>query len=160
MPGLEPGTQKNNIMAKTYNKQTFTFTVNGSPVAIYCNTTDVSTGFLHHAYLCGFGRDFEHSRIKYYNRTWEAFEYESVLKAAAAKLNKAERAALLLEIETYKENEQEKYNKFFAAFERNYKELSTEQKDFLREHTPQIETKKQACAVAGVVGCMALFNKI
>lgn len=147
-------------MAKIFNKQTFTFTVNGEPVAIYCNTTHVPTGFLHHAYLCGFGRNFEHSRIKYYNRTWESFNYESVLKAAAAKLKKADRTALLLEIETYKDTEREKYNKLFAAFERNYNALSTEQKDFLQKHTPHLETKYQARTVAAVVGCMAVMNNV
>lgn len=147
-------------MSKIYNKQTFTFIVNGEPVAIYCNTTYVPTGFLHHAYLCGFGRDFEHSRIKYYNRTWESFDYECVLKSAAAKLKKVDREALFLEIETYKNNEQEKYKKLIAAFERNFKALSTEQKKFLKEHTPKIETTNQARAVAGVVGCMALLNKM
>ena len=145
-------------MAKIYNQQTFTFTVNGDPVAIYCNTTHVPTGFLHHAYLCGFGRDFEHSRIKYINRTWESFNYESVLKAAATKLKKADREALMLEIETYSNNEREKYKKLCAAFERNYKALSTEQKDFLQEHTPHIETANQARVVAGVVSCLAVMN--
>lgn len=145
-------------MAKIFNKQTFTFIVNGQPVAIYCDTTHVPTGFLHHAYLFGFGRDFEHSRIKYINRTWESFNYESVLKAAAAKLKKADREALLLEIETYRNNEREKYKKLLAAFERNYKALSTEQKDFLNEHTPHVATVDQARVVAGVVGCWAVMN--
>lgn len=147
-------------MAKIYDKQTFIFMVNGTPVAIYCNTTYVPTGFLHHAYLCGFGREFEHSLVKYYNRTWESYGYETVLKAAAAKLKKADREALLLEIDTYGDNEREKYNKFFAAFQRNFKTLSTEQKDFLKKHTPHIETANQARAVAGVVGCMSLLDKI
>lgn len=147
-------------MAKIYDQQTFTFIVNGTPVAIYCNTTHVPTGFVHHAYLCGLGRDFEHSRVKYYNRTWEAYDYESVLKAAAAKLKKADREALLLDLDTYRDDEREKYNKFFTAFERNFKTLSNEQKDFLKTHTPHIETANQARAVAGVVGCMSLINKI
>lgn len=103
-------------MAKIYNQQTFSFVINGDPVAIYCNTTDVPTGFLHHAYLCGFGRESEHTRVKYYNRTWESYDYETVLKAAAAKLKKADREALLLEIDTYGDKDREKYNKFFAAF--------------------------------------------
>lgn len=145
-------------MAKIFNNQTFTFIVNEQPVAIYCDTTHVPTGFLHHAYLCGFGRKFKHSRIKYINRTWESFNYESVLKAAAAKLKKVDREALLLEIETYKNNEREKYKKLLAAFEQNYKSLSTEQKDFIKAHTPHIETANQARAVAGVVGCLAVMN--
>lgn len=147
-------------MAEIYDKQTFTFMVNGVPVSIYCNTTDTPTGFLHHAYLCGFGREFEHSRVKYIGRPWEAFEYENALKAAAAKLKKADRESLLLEIDTYGDKEREKYNKFFAAFQRNFKTLSTEQKDFLKKRTPHIETANQARAVAGVVGCMSLIDKI
>lgn len=145
-------------MAKIYDTKTFTFLVNGAAVSIYCNTTYTPTGFLHHAYLCGFGRDFEHSRIKYCNRMWESFNYESVLKAAAAKLKKADREALFLEIETYKDNEREKYNKLFAAFERNFKALSTEQKDFLQKNTPHLETAGQARTVAAVVGCMSVMN--
>lgn len=145
-------------MAKIYNEQTFTFWVNGAAVSIHCDTTHTPTGFLHHAYLCGFGRNFEHSRIKYINRTWESFNYESVLKAAAAKLKKADRTALLLEIETYKDTEREKYKKLLATFESNFKALSTEQKDFLQEHTPHIETVNQARTVAAVVGCMSLMN--
>lgn len=147
-------------MAKIYNQQTFSFVINGDPVSIYCNTTDVPTGFLHHAYLCGLGREYEHSRVKYYNRTWESYDYETVLKAAAAKLKKADREVLLLEIDTYGDKDREKYNKFLAAFQRNFKTLSTEQKDFLKKHTPHIETANQARAVAGVVGCMSLLNKI
>lgn len=145
-------------MAKIYNKQTFTFMVNGEHIVIYCNTTYVPTGFLHHAFLYGFGREFEHSRVKYYNRTWESFNYECVLKAAAAKLKKADREALLLEIETYKDSEQEKYNKLCAVFENNFRALSTEQKLFLEEHTPHITTGVQAQVVAGVVAYMAAMN--
>ena len=85
----------------TYNKQIFNFRINGAPVAIYCDTTFVPTGFLHHAFLWGLGRNFEHTRKKYVNRTWESFEYESVLKAAATKLRKADREALLFEIERH-----------------------------------------------------------
>lgn len=145
-------------MTKTYNKQTFTFTVNGEPVAIYCNTTHVPTGFVHHAYLWGLGREGEHTRIKYVNRTWESFDYESVLKAAAAKLKKDDREALILEIERHGNKEREKCNNFLSAFESNYQVLSTEQKNFLRQHTPHLETESQAKAVAGVVSLLAAMN--
>lgn len=141
-----------------YNKQTFTFTVNGEQVAIYCNTTHVPTGFCHHAFLWGLGREGEHTRTKYINRTWESFDYESVLKAAAAKLKKADREALLIEIERHGNKEHEKCNNFLSAFESTYKCLSTDQKNFLRDHTPHLETENQAKAVAGVVSLLAVMN--
>ena len=143
-----------------YNKKTFTFTVNGEQVAIYCNTIHVPTGFFHHAYLWGLGREGEHTRKKYINRTWESFDYESVLKAAASKLKKADREALLLEIERHGNKEREKCNNFLSAFESSYKVLSNEQKNFLMEHTPHLETAKQAQAVADVVGILAVMNSV
>ena len=143
-----------------YNKQTFTFTVNGEPVAIYCNTTHVPTGFCHHAFLWGLGREGEHTRKKYINRTWESFDYECVLKAAAAKLKKADREALLLEIERHGNKEREKCKSFLSAFESNYNVLSNEQKNFLRDHTPHLETVNQAQAVADVVTILAVMNSV
>lgn len=145
-------------MAKTYNKQIFNFTVNEKSVTIYCDTTVVPTGFLHHAFLWGLGRNFEHSRKKYINRTWESFEYESVLKAAAAKLKKADREALLLEIERHGNKEREKCNNFLSAFESNYNVLSNEQKNFLMENTPHLETASQAKAVSDVASILAVIN--
>lgn len=143
------------MATKRYNEKRFTFMVNGVPVAMTCDTTYTRDGFCHHAFLYGFGRYQEHTRVKYYNRTWERFTYESVLHAAVRKLPKEYRAPLELEIDTIATDAAAKVDAFLQAFRRNYGALSDEQKDFLRAHTPHLETSEQAQAVAGMVALMA-----
>lgn len=143
------------MATKRYNEKRFTFMVNGQPLSITCDKTYTRDGFCHHAFLYGCGRYQEHTRVKYYNRTWERFTYESVLRAAVRKLPKQYRAPLELEIDTIATDAAAKVDAFLQAFRRNYSALSDEQKDFLRAHTPHLETPDQAKAVAGTVALMA-----
>jgi len=46
---------------------------------VVCNTADTRNGFKHVATLCKNGMSFATSKICYLNRTWECFEYESIL---------------------------------------------------------------------------------
>lgn len=146
------------MATKRYNEKRFTFTVNGQPLSITCDKTYTRDGFCHHAFLYGCGRYQEHTRVKYYNRTWERFTYESVLHAAVRKLPKEYRAPLELEIDTIATDAAAKVDAFLQAFRRNYSALSDEQKDFLRAHTPHLETPDQAQAVAGTVALMAAIR--
>lgn len=132
--------------------------VNGQPLSITCDKTYTRDGFCHHAFLYGCGFYHEHTRVKYYNRTWERFTYESVLRAAVRKLPKEYRAPLELEIDTIATDAAAKADAFLQAFRRNYSALSDEQKDFLRAHTPHLETPDQAKAVAGTVALMAAIR--
>lgn len=143
------------MATKRYNEKRFTFMVNGQPLSITCDKTYTRDGFCHHAFLYGCGFYHEHTRVKYYNRTWERFTYESVLRAAVRKLPKGYRAPLELEIDTIATDAAAKADAFLQAFRRNYSALSDEQKDFLRAHTPHLETPDQAKAVAGTVALMA-----
>lgn len=143
------------MATKRYNEKRFTFMVNGVPLSITCDKTYTRDGFCHHAFLYGCGFYHEHTRVKYYNRTWERFTYESVLRAAVRKLPKGYRAPLELEIDTIATDAAAKADAFLQAFRRNYSALSDEQKDFLRAHTPHLETPDQAKAVAGTVALMA-----
>lgn len=146
------------MATKRYNEKRFTFMVNGQPLSITCNKTYTRDGFCHHAFLYGCGFYHEHTRVKYYNRTWERFTYESVLRAAVRKLPKQYRAPLELEIDTIATDTAAKADAFLQAFKRNYSALSDEQKDFLRAHTPHLETPDQAKAVAGTVALMAAIR--
>jgi len=56
-------------MVRKYDYQDFNFLVNGKEINVRCYTTDTRTGFCHHA-ICG----DEHTRVFYYNGTWERFE--------------------------------------------------------------------------------------
>lgn len=143
------------MATKRYNEKRFTFMVNGQPLSITCDKTYTRDGFCHHAFLYGCGFYHEHTRVKYYNRTWERFTYESVLRAAVRKLPKGYRAPLELEIGTIATDAAAKVDAFLQAFQRNYSALSDEQKDFLRAHTPHLDTLDQAKAVAGTVALMA-----
>lgn len=146
------------MATKRYNEKRFTFMVNGQPLSITCDKTYTRDGFCHHAFLYGCGFYHEHTRVKYYNRTWERFTYESVLRAAVRKLPKQYRAPLELEIDTIATDTAAKADAFLQAFKRNYSALSDEQKDFLRAHTPHQETPDQAKAVAGTVALMAAIR--
>ena len=148
------------MAVKHFNQQNFTFIVNGEAITFYCSTTRTRNGFCHHVYACGKGKDFEHSRISYCNRTWERFDYETALYSAAEKFSKSDRAAIRLEIDNIGRAECEKVERFLAAFKANYNALSDEQKKFVRDHTPKIETSNQARAVAAGVGVLAALNPL
>lgn len=148
------------MATKIYNRVTYTFIINGEAVSFYCSTTDTRNGFCHHVYTWGKGKDGEHTRISYFNRTWERFDYESALYSAADKFRKADREAIRLEIDNIGRTEHEKAERFIQAFETNYKALSNEQKKFVADHTPTIETKDQAHAVAAGVGLLAAINAL
>lgn len=143
------------MATKIYNRKTFEFTVNGENIYFYCNTTYTKNGFCHHAYTVGGGKENEHSRVSYIDRTWESFEYETALFHAVDKFPKSMRAPLRLEIQAVAKNEHEKAEAFCAAFRENFAALSTEQKKFVQEHTPEITNMNQAKMVNTAVAMMA-----
>lgn len=143
------------MATKIYNRKTFEFTVNGEKIYFYCSTTYTKNGFCHHVYTVGCGKENEHSRVSYYNRTWESFEYETALLHAVDKFPKSMRVSLRLEIQVVAKNEHEKAEAFCAAFRANFAALSTEQRKFVQEHTPEIKSKDQAKMVNTAVAMMA-----
>lgn len=143
------------MATKIYNRKTFEFTVNGEKIYFYCNTTYTKNGFCHHVYTVGCGKENEHSRLSYLNRTWESFEYETALLHAVDKFPKSMRAPLRLEIQAVAQNEHEKVEAFCAEFRANFALLSTEQKKFVQEHTPEITNMNQAKVVNSAMAMMA-----
>ena len=143
------------MATKIYNRKTFEFTVNGEHIYFYCSTTYTKNGFCHHVYTVGAGKENEHSRVSYLNRTWESFEYETALFHAVEKFPKILRAPLRLEIQAVSKNEHEKAEAFCQAFAANFEALSTEQKKFVQEHTPFIQNMDQAKTVNAVVSVLA-----
>ena len=146
------------MAVKRYNRVNHSFMIDGKEILFCCDTTHTATGFCHHVFAYGAGMTGEHSRVKYYNYIRERYEYETVMRAAAAKYPKAIREALCLEIDNIGRCEEEKAAAFLKAFEANYNALSREQKAFLSEHTPHIETTSQARTVAAVTGLLAAIN--
>ena len=143
------------MATQIYNRTTFEFTVNGEHIYFYCSTTYTKNGFCHHVYTVGGGKDNEHSRVSYLNRTWESFEYEAALFHAVEKFPKSMRVPLRLEIQAVSKNEHEKAEAFCQAFAANFEALSTEQKKFVQEHTPFIQNMDQAKTVNAAVSLLA-----
>lgn len=46
---------------------------------VICNSKNTRSGFKHEATLCHNGREIHSTEIRYLNRTWERFTFESVL---------------------------------------------------------------------------------
>ena len=61
--------------------------------AILCETKNTRNGFKHVAVLLKNGREFDKVKICYLNRTWESYEYESVIKSLKSR-NKDELLSL------------------------------------------------------------------
>lgn len=145
------------MTTKRYNRKTFAFTVNGETIRFYCDTTNTRNGFCHHVFADGGGKEHEHTRVSYYNRTWESFEYETALYRAIDKFSKNLREPLCLEVEALALDEHKKAERFLKAFEANFGALSNEQKKFVRDHTPEITNKDQAKTVSAAVAMMAIL---
>ncbi len=54
-------------------------------ISIVCNSEKTRYGFRHLAYLMKNGWQQEHAKACYYNRTWESWEFESVIRSLANK---------------------------------------------------------------------------
>ena len=143
------------MSTKRYNTKTFDFVVNGEHVYFTCDTTNIKNGFCHHVFASGGGKYYEHSRVSYLNRAWESFEYETALLHAVDKFPKSMRGPLRLEIQAVAQNEHEKAEAFCAAFAANFAALSTEQKKFVQDHTPEITNINQAKTVNAAVAMLA-----
>ena len=143
------------MATKRYNTKTFDFVVNGEHIYFICDTTNTKNGFCHHVFASGGGKYYEHSRVSYLNRAWESFEYETALLHAVDKFPKSMREPLRLEIQAVAQNEHEKEEAFCKAFAANFAALSTEQKKFVQDHTPEITNINQAKTVSAAVAMLA-----
>ena len=95
--------------------------------------------------------------MSYLNHTWESFQYETALLHAIDKFPKSLREPLRLEIQAVAKDEHEKAEAFCAAFAANFAALSTEQKKFVQEHTPEITNINQAKMVNSAVAMLAVL---
>jgi hypothetical protein len=146
-------------MVKQYNVQYFTAKVNGKEIEFRCYTTNTRCGFCHTAHYVGWDYSLTDTKASYYNRTWERFDYESVLKKAIDKLPTDVRQAVYDQlIERKAAEEHEKAEAFIKSFEASYNALSTENKERLANSGIEVHTEGQAKAVAGLVGLMNLMQ--
>jgi len=143
-------------MVKHYDTRIFTAKVNGEEITFSCYTTDTRCGFCHTAHLMGWKYDITDTKASYYNRTWERFEYESVLKRAIEKLPKEIRQQVYDQIIDHKAAEEEKKaDEQVEAFKKLHDSLSDENKERLAKSGIMMNSEAD---VKSVMGLMALMN--
>lgn len=144
------------MATKQYDIKHFTAKVNGEEITFRCYTTDTRSGFCHTAHLMGWKYDITDTKASYYNRTWERFEYESVLKRAIDKLPADIQQPVYDQIIDHKAAEEEKKAEDdFNAFKSLHDSLSPENKERLANSGIQINSESD---MKGVMGLMALMN--
>lgn len=144
------------MATKQYDIKHFTAKVNGEEITFRCYTTDTRSGFCHTAHLMGWKYDITDTKASYYNRTWERFEYESVLKRAIDKLPAGIQQPVYDQIIDHKAAEEEKKAEDdFNAFKSLHDSLSPENKERLANSGIQINSEGD---MKGVMGLMALMN--
>ena len=135
---------------------TFTATINGVDYNFDCYTTDTRNGFCHHCISNG-----EHSRISYYNRTWESFRYETVLRHAIEKYPKKMREELTAQLITHTSKaEKEKAEKQLDDFKAQYDQLTPENKERLANSGIEINSAEQADGVISMMKMMNAFSAL
>ena len=144
------------MAVKQYDVKYFTAKVNGKDIAFRCYTTDTRCGFCHTAHYIGWEYDVNDTKASYYNRTWERFEYESVLKRAIEKLPSNIRQQVYDQIIDGKAAEEEKKaEEQLEAFKNLHDGLSDENKARLANSGIEMHSEED---VRGVMGLMALMK--
>ena len=148
------------MAVKQYDTKYFTAKVNGKEIEFRCYTTDTRCGFCHTAHYIGWDYDINDTKVSYYNRTWERFEYESVLKRAIDKLPKDVRQQVYDQIIDGKAAEEEKKAEdMFNSFKGLYDGLNEENKERLANSGIEITNTAQAKGVMGLMALMQIMQK-
>ena len=143
-------------MSKQYDTRYFTAKVNGKEIEFRCYTTDTRNGYCHTAHYVGWDYDITDTKVSLCGRTWERFEYESVLKRAIKKLPREIQQQVYDQIIDGKAAEEEKKaEEQFQAFKDLHSSLSAENKERLANSGIEIHSEEDA---RGVMGLMALMN--
>ena len=148
------------MASKQYSIQYFTAKVNGEEITFRCHTTNTRCGFCHTAHLTGWSYDITDTKASYYNRTWERFEYESVLKRAIEKLPADIQQPVYDQIIDHKAAEEEKKaDDMFNSFKGLYDGLNEENKERLANSGIEITNTAQAKGVMGLMALMQIMQK-
>lgn len=147
------------MSVKHYNTQYFTAKVNGEEITFVCYTTHTRVGFCHTARLTGWNYNISDTKQTYYNRTWERFTYESVLKRAIDKLPTEIRQQVYDQIIDRKAaEEEEKADAMVKSFEALHSSLSDENKAHLVNSGIEIHSEEDAKSVMRVMALMKLMQ--
>ena len=153
-----------------YGREVFRATVNGECYVFTCYGQGTSYGFRH---ICCLGysdttvaryvKDDIIAKACYYNRTWESFKYETVLRKAISNLNVTDEVKKQLRaiiIDKTAQEEHERCEAQVKAFETLWNGLSDENKEHIRNGVGEngIQSEEQANMVMGVMKLMTVLQ--
>lgn len=156
---------------KLRNREVFKVTVKNKEYVFTCYTQDTSYGFRHiccdeynNTTECRLIKNAIVAKCSYYNRTWERFEYETVLAQAIKKSVKKEHYQEVYDvlIDKKAQKNSEECEKFLASFEKTWNSLSDKNKDHVKNGLGDnlITTQEQAEGVLGVMKMMSAFQML
>ena len=147
------------MAVKQYDVRYFSAKVNGKEIEFRCYTTDTRCGFCHTAHYVGWDYDMTDTKVSYYNRTWERFEYESVLKRAIEKLPKDIQQSVYDQIIDHKAaDEEKKAEEMVESFQKLHEGLSEENKERLANSGIEMHSEADAKAVMGLMALMSIMQ--
>ena len=150
---------------KNYQKYNFANIETNNFIA-FCNVYNNRSGFVHECRLepksaiklkNGSFLTATTAKCQYYNRTWESYEFESVILKACEYLPKKEREQAKEEFKNYGQKENAKLDQKLKAFQDAFAGLTESQKKSLSGVT--VENKAEFESVCMATQMMALLNK-
>ena len=153
---------------KYYGRTVFSCEIKGRKYSFTCFGQDTRYGFRH---VCFEGDDIYYpeyakssllNKCCYYNRTWECFQYQTVLHGAINKLDideETKQALKTILIDRKEIEVKEEAEAWTKDFEATYNSLSDKNKEILK-NTPHIETQEQAQGVLNTMKLMLAFEQL
>ena len=144
---------------KFWSITTFRATVNGNDYVFTCAGQDTSYGFRHVCFEgTGTIKSNQVAKCTYFNRTWESFQFETVLRKAIEKQPKADQQGLTdILIHKKSQEEHEKAEREVAQFKALYDKTSD---SFKENIAPKITMNSESDMnlVKGLMALDVIFN--
>lgn len=151
------------------NRQLFSATVNGKEFNFTCYSQSTNYGFRHICTLgynntdvCRYIKGDIIGKACYYNRTWERFQYETVLRQGIENLNESKEVKQALHdilIDGKAQAEHEQAEKEIQAFQNLYNQTSQGFKDRIANSGIVMNSDSDVQAVKGLMLIDILMNK-
>ena len=149
------------------NRQLFSATVNGREFTFTCYTQSTSYGFRHICTLgynntdvCRYVKGDIISKATYYNRTWERFTYETVLRNGIENLSEpkeVKQALYDILIDGKAQAEHEQAEKDIAEFQALFNKTSDNFKQ-VAQNLPPMTSESDVNLVKGLMALDIIFN--
>lgn len=156
---------------KLYGRQVFKATVDGKEFTFTCYGQGTSYGFRHLCFegysntekLNSYLKESLLAKVVWCNRTWERFQYETVLRKAIENLYESDEVKAKLKailIDKKAQAEHEECERQVKAFESLWNGLSESNKEHIRNGVGEngLQSDEQAQMVMGVMQMMTLLQ--